>query len=1041
MQGRIPSLYRAFFCAILFFSLTSVVNASLTVTDINKVSSARVSRTDFEYTYEVTVINDNGPVENVSAIVSTSATGTTITEALVEFADIGAFASSTSTGTFTLRQNRRYSFNPSFLNYQFTYNQLPLPPNTPPVAVAGPNQLIYPGHSVYLNGGNSFDNEQVVLSYSWTFVERPPGSNAQFDNSGSVSPVFTPDYYGRYVAELVVSDGIDASEPSQVSINIVGRNVDVNFDHEISRVDQDVVEYCYGRNIVSDPGCTNADLNRDYYINAADLEIISYAISKAAPSPDLNNDGYVNTLDLDILNPCFGEVPYFNSSCLIADVNGDNHVDTYDSDLISHYLNTGGYVFVPNVASSNVVTDSTGATFSLDNLIVILSPGSSRSDADLLASLVGGSVSGYLGGEIYMLAVNASTIPELDGIIGQLISESNVLNVMEDMAFSEVQVMSDFQNLSYVDYNHRRSFESVFTSRAWDLYEAVESDVKSRGGSLSTVKVGVIDSGVNKNHAEFKNNKSRIDIYPASNSSDFRASFLSGNHGSSITGIIAADINSGVMTGIAEGALKDKLSVLSVKAFDILWKPSISDWYETSKGSWDRSIFKSIHDAAKSGASVINMSFGGSNCKNRANYLVTVTCEDYLTPLAEDVVKHKRRAETYQRIYNAIFNFYPQTLFVVAAGNLNMDASTFIPGGAVSAPNVITVGATNAEGNSRSSFSNWGTSVDIFAPGEHILSPRGPVQSQGYPVQMSTNGYALPDGTSQAAPMVAATAAILQTISSTYRNPVNLKSHILGMASTVSDEAITNTTDLTLLDVCRSVEGAIVGLSSYGGSIPSNFCRLPNGNFEDSGILNSWVGVGDFSTIYNLSSIPTITPKSGSRMGLLRSNGNVRFEDTHFETEYGLPAGSIKASLDVLANSSTDPTFGSMMVNENVSARKSQMLEFSYNFINGILYGSDFAFYAICLAEDQDYMLRQPTDVRRCKQVNGSIVGEVRSFQLASGAHSSTGNSNFRQTGWKTVQYQIPESGEYIFMVGVMDEGTPYGAHLLMVDDIDILEP
>lgn len=54
----------------------------------------------------------------------------------------------------------------------------------------------------------------------------------------------------------------------------------------------------------------------------------------------------------------------------------------------------------------------------------------------------------------------------------------------------------------------------------------------------------------------------------------------------------------------------------------------------------------------------------------------------------------------------------------VAAGNSNTDASSTSPAGE---PNVCTVGATTSA-DARASFSNYGTVVDIFAPGQDVLS-------------------------------------------------------------------------------------------------------------------------------------------------------------------------------------------------------------------------------------------------------------------------------------------------------------------------------
>lgn len=54
----------------------------------------------------------------------------------------------------------------------------------------------------------------------------------------------------------------------------------------------------------------------------------------------------------------------------------------------------------------------------------------------------------------------------------------------------------------------------------------------------------------------------------------------------------------------------------------------------------------------------------------------------------------------------------------VAAGNSNTDASTSSPSGE---PLVCTVGATTSN-DARASFSNYGSVVDIWAPGQDVLS-------------------------------------------------------------------------------------------------------------------------------------------------------------------------------------------------------------------------------------------------------------------------------------------------------------------------------
>ncbi|MGD8533059.1 MAG: PKD domain-containing protein [Gammaproteobacteria bacterium] len=78
--------------------------------------------------------------------------------------------------------------------------------NTPPMAIAGPDQNVEVGATVTLDGRGSSDADDDTLTYRWSLT-RPVGSQATLSDPGSATPSFVADVAGRYAASLVVNDG------------------------------------------------------------------------------------------------------------------------------------------------------------------------------------------------------------------------------------------------------------------------------------------------------------------------------------------------------------------------------------------------------------------------------------------------------------------------------------------------------------------------------------------------------------------------------------------------------------------------------------------------------------------------------------------------------------------------------------------------------------------------------------------------------------------------------------------------------------------
>ncbi|KAL3455365.1 alkaline protease 1 [Aspergillus heterothallicus] len=174
----------------------------------------------------------------------------------------------------------------------------------------------------------------------------------------------------------------------------------------------------------------------------------------------------------------------------------------------------------------------------------------------------------------------------------------------------------------------------------------------------------VVDTGINVDHQQFGGRASLA--YNAAGGQHVDTV----GHGTHVAGTIG-----GTTYGVAKQA-----NLLSVKVFR---GESSSTSIILDGFNW---AANDIVSKGRTGKSAINMSLGGGY-----SYSFNSAIED---------------------AYDA------GVLSVVAAGNDNTDASNTSP---ASAENALTVAASN-RANSRASFSNYGSVVDIFAPGENILS-------------------------------------------------------------------------------------------------------------------------------------------------------------------------------------------------------------------------------------------------------------------------------------------------------------------------------
>lgn len=255
---------------------------------------------------------------------------------------------------------------------------------------------------------------------------------------------------------------------------------------------------------------------------------------------------------------------------------------------------------------------------------------------------------------------------------------------------------------------------------------------KEPGGSNDVI-VAVIDTGVDYNHIDLRNNiwinSGEIpgngidddgngyvdDVYGWNFVGDNNAPLDDNGHGTHVAGIIAAENNQIGGVGVAYNS-----KVMVLKAGN-------------SSGYFNNSdIAEAIQYAYMNGASVINMSFGGS--------AISIAVEE------------------------ALENAYNACVLVAAAGNdgacNNLACLTCINKSVsypAAFPYVIGVMSTNSDCTATSSFSNYdhypynSVEYEVYAVGESVFST------------WPNNKFATLNGTSMAAPYVSGIAALLRT--------------------------------------------------------------------------------------------------------------------------------------------------------------------------------------------------------------------------------------------------------------------------------------
>jgi thermitase len=280
------------------------------------------------------------------------------------------------------------------------------------------------------------------------------------------------------------------------------------------------------------------------------------------------------------------------------------------------------------------------------------------------------------------------TLPGLDVHVVKLPQGATVANAVDRLS-SLPQVK--FAEPNYITYATKVPNDADYSKQWGPKMVGAEKGWDLTTGKSSAV-IAIIDSGVDLTHPEFQGRLlAGYDF--VDNDNDPKDEF---GHGTHCAGIAAGKGNNGIgMAGMSWGS-----TILPVRVLGA-----------SGSGSSD-GVAAGIKYAADRGAKVLSLSLGGPGDSQTMHEAV-------------------------------LYAFGKGSVVVGAAGNSN-SGEPFYP---ASYPEVINVGATNST-DAKASFSNWGPTVDVAAPGEGIYSTL-------------PGTYGLQSGTSMACPMVAGLCGLL----------------------------------------------------------------------------------------------------------------------------------------------------------------------------------------------------------------------------------------------------------------------------------------
>ncbi len=397
---------------------------------------------------------------------------------------------------------------------------------------------------------------------------------------------------------------------------------------------------------------------------------------------------------------------YYNNGDKVNLKNLTNHIDSRAEKIIKNYKE-----------AQDERKKSDHLDYDVERVIVGFEPDTSKSYIRKVAAELFGEIEMFNENKVDLSGLKNYKKEQIRKVANQKKDVMSVIDISNGQTVEQaIAEYSSYANVKYVEPDYKEEIDGecitndTYSGKQYYLNNInVESGWNAvRDFGFRETYVAVLDTGCQMNHPDLKNMYLKSRSVDTTVSGNPKLTTLSkqytSDHGTEVTGVIAAEAdNAKGIAGVGSGADACMVRIMAIKCAT------------EPKTLSHSALIRGIYYAVDNGADVINISSG---------------------------------SYSYSEAYEAAIAYAHQAdvVVVASAGNDNKSTKHY-----PSSYKYVISAAATTEDNKKASFSNYGSDVDISAPGVSIYTCK------------TGSTYQAVNGTSFSAPIVSGTIAVMRS--------------------------------------------------------------------------------------------------------------------------------------------------------------------------------------------------------------------------------------------------------------------------------------